>query len=824
MGASSRIIGTPPTARITVAVGSPGGPAGASRRRRSLDGRRCRFFRGAWWFGPRSATIASSERAFASPRLPLRLVAMKTLLVLVSVCLANLLHAATALGAEEGSFASEWKGSRVWVGPEHWANPLQDWRVDSGELIGKAGRGRSVHRLTHQVGAGRGTLETSVTLRLVGAAERREAASRHWAGFSLGIRGDLDSYRHALVHPKRSVDAGVRGDGTVFFRGQTSDRRVPLEEPVRLSLRVTEGGDVTVRAEPDDGSAAVLLSGAVEPDDLKGNIALAVQEKGQPTEARWGFRDWQAAGTRLQSHPEQTFGPVLWTQYTLHAQTLKLTAHFPPIGEQDDWQARLQLRGADGSWATVADQRIDPLSRTAAFRVDGWNGTRNARYRVAYSWQGEDHYWEGTIRADPRSTDQLEVGVFSCDHGELFPNARIVGNVKIQDPDLVFFAGDQIYESYGGFGVARGAGTEQAMLDYLRKYWQFGWSWREVLRDRPSIIIPDDHDVFQGNLWGHGGRALPAGDSRRPAFAKGGFLMPVRWVNAIQRTQVSHLPDPVDPEPCESGIEVYFTELRYGGASFAIIEDRKFKAGPNSEVGGKGSANEHPGQYDLGEIGLLGRRQEAFLQRWAEQAADLDVRFVCSQTIFAKASTHSGQDLARRRGGTDSGGWPKPARDRALRLLRPASPIMLHGDQHFGSLLIHGVDDWEDAPLAFMVPGTSNGFPRAWWPEQPGENRPERGAEWTGRFFDDLGNRITVLAAGNPERGSNVQRPEPGRNIEDIQHNKGSGHGVVIVDRDEQEVTFQLWRLQFDAAHPEPEDQFTGFPQTLPLPQPGRGF
>ena len=56
--------------------------------------------------------------------------------------------------------------------------------------------------------------------------------------------------------------------------------------------------------------------------------------------------------------------------------------------------------------------------------------------------------------------------------------------------------------------------------------------------------------------------------------------MEVDWVNAVQRTQSGHLPDPVDPEPCPSGIEVYFTELRYGGASFAIIEDRKFKTGP----------------------------------------------------------------------------------------------------------------------------------------------------------------------------------------------------------------------------------------------------
>ena len=36
-----------------------------------------------------------------------------------------------------------------------------------------------------------------------------------------------------------------------------------------------------------------------------------------------------------------------------------------------------------------------------------------------------------------------------------------------------------------------GKPTEEAVLDYLRKYWQHGWTWRELLRDRPSVVIPD---------------------------------------------------------------------------------------------------------------------------------------------------------------------------------------------------------------------------------------------------------------------------------------------------------------------------------------------
>ncbi|MCB1020432.1 MAG: twin-arginine translocation signal domain-containing protein, partial [Acidobacteria bacterium] len=52
--------------------------------------------------------------------------------------------AGLASAAEGGfSFESRWKGSRVWVGPEYWANPLQNWRVEDGEAIAKAAAGRT---------------------------------------------------------------------------------------------------------------------------------------------------------------------------------------------------------------------------------------------------------------------------------------------------------------------------------------------------------------------------------------------------------------------------------------------------------------------------------------------------------------------------------------------------------------------------------------------------------------------------------------------------------------------------------------------------------
>ena len=731
----------------------------------------------------------------------------------------------TAAAERATSFQSSWRGSRIWVGKEYWANPLQDWRVEDAEVIGRAGASRTLHLLTHQVVATGGGFEMETTVRLVSSGSGGATVAKTWAGFVFGVRGSLPGFQHPLVHPAVSVAAGLRGDGRVFC-GDSIGGSVPSDSPVRLTLSVREAGSAfesKLSARPASGGTPTEVTETIDGSRLPGNIALAAQAPGRPgpetSGVEWGFRDWRVGGSQVEAHPDQTFGPILWTQYTLSRGTLKLAALFPPLGEDDEWTARLETRRG-ARWATIGTAPIERLSRTAIFRLEDWDDTRDVDYRVAYSWQDEEHYWGGLIRKDPREQERLRIGVFSCDHGEVFPQHRMVRNVTLQDPDILFFAGDQIYEGYGGFGVAREKPSEEAMIDYLRKYWQFGWTWRSILKERPSIIIPDDHDVFQGNIWGQRGRALPRSPDGR-GFEGGGYLMEVDWVNAVQRTQSGHLPDAVDPAPCESGIEVYFTEVRYGGASFAIIEDRKFKTGPADILSSeqRAAGRRDPGVVDIEGADLLGPRQEAFLRDWARDSADADFRLVCSQTIFCKATTHAGANLDRRLTDLDCGGWPQAARDRALAILRPMHDvIMLHGDQHIGSLVRHGIDEWEDGPMAFMVPGTSNGFPRAWWPERTGANRVPSAPAWTGRYRDGLGNRMTVLGAANPEKDSNTRKGQAGLNAEEVAHHKGSGHGNVILDRRVRTATFEIWRHAFDAGRPRRQDQFLGFPIVWALP------
>jgi hypothetical protein len=718
--------------------------------------------------------------------------------------------AASAAGAAE--FASDWQGTRDWTGPACWANPLQDWRVEDGDLVGDAARNRTVHCLTHDTGGTNAAFRLDVTVRL-DSAKPPSMPDKVWGGFALGLRGAIDDARHALIYSDTRVDAGLRADGRVFVGDAAGEGSVDAAKPSRLALCAESvGGDtrLTVTATQDHRSstATALVPAAL----LRGNLALAAESpRRRPTEGdrppiRWRFHDWRASGPRVDAHPERAFGPVLWTQYTISRGVLKLSAQFPPLGPADAKEATLQVRRGD-VWTDAARASIDPMARTAVFRIAPWDGADDVPCRVTYPWRGRTSEWAGTIRREPIERDNLVVAAFSCDIGTAFPQPRMVRNLAIQNPDLLCFLGDQIYESYGGFGMTR-APTDVAMLDYLRKFYQFGWTWRDLLKDRPSVIIPDDHDVFQGNLWGHGGRALPGTGEKD--FAAGGYAMPPDWVNAVHRTQTGHLPDPPDPAPMDQGISVYFTDLLYGRVSFAILEDRAFKTGPRSVLKGRPA---DAAAYDV-PADLLGTRQERFLRGWAADWRSTDLKVALSQTIFCKVTTHAGQDLKPGRFDTDCGGWPPAGRRRALEEIRRGFAFSIHGDQHSGALVHHGLDDWEDANVAFLVMGTANGFPRAWWPDAPGENHIAGRAPWTGRYRDIYGNRMTVLAAGNPEKGSNTLKDfDP----QEIAHLKGSGHGIVRLDKAQGTATFELWRHDFDAAAPKPGDQFPDFPQTYRL-------
>ncbi len=564
------------------------------------------------------------------------------------------------------------------------------------------------------------------------------------------------------------------------------------------------------------------ISRSVPADRLAGNLALVCHYRraggGRRAAAaggnvRFWFRDWQVAGGKVETHDDQAFGPVLWAQYTLSGRVLKMTAQMPPLGEKDGKTVRLQVRRRpEGEWAEIARAKTHPLARTATFRVADWDPARDTPYRVAYALIGadgkaRDHYFGGTVRRDPVDKETIVVAAFTGNSDYAFPNLDLVKHVGIHDPDVLFFSGDNIYENVGGYGCQRGP-LDQAVLGYLRKWYFFGWAHADLLRDRPCVSIPDDHDVYHGNLWGHGGRKCPRG------INSGGYAMDPNWVKMVERTQTSNLPDPFDPTPVEQGIGVYYTNMTYGRVSFAILEDRKFKTGPQGLVPPtKSGRSDHvtdpkfdPKTADVPGARLLGKRQLEFLRAWAADWRGCDFKCALSQTVFANLATLHGGGLRRLIADYDSNGWPQTGRNKALRDMRRGFALMIGGDQHLATLAHHGVETWGDAGWSLCVPSVANFYPRAWVPLKPAHNWRKGMIEHTGEFLDAFGNHVTVHAHTNPRK--------MGREPASI-HDKMPGYGIVRFHKKTRKITIECWPLFADPKDPKTGTQYEGWPRTI---------
>ena len=362
------------------------------------------------------------------------------------------------------------------------------------------------------------------------------------------------------------------------------------------------------------------------------------------------------------------------------------------------------------------------------------------------------------------------------------------------NPDFIAFVGDQFYESTGGFGIQK-APLDAAIIDYLRKWFFHGWTWRQLIKDRPSISIPDDHDVYQGNLWGEGGAA------QATTQEAGGYHMPPDWINVVHRTQTAHHPDPYDREPCKQGVTNYYGALTYGGISFAILADRQFKSAPEGKVPPTGDRGDHvvdlnfdPKTADLDGLELLGSRQLQFLKEWARDWRGAEMKSVISQTIFTGMATTHGGNREILRADYDQNGWPQSARNAALREIRKCHAFHLAGDQHLPAVVHYGIDAHRDAGVAFAGPAVNTGYPRWWEPtEKVNARRPGQGI--TGDFTDHFGHPMTVLAVKN---GAVKPRTETVENLTD----KSSGFGMVRFDKMKRVITIECWPFGADFGQP----------------------
>ena len=481
---------------------------------------------------------------------------------------------------------------------------------------------------------------------------------------------------------------------------------------------------------------------------------------------------------------------VAFALYTHDRGVLKMTAQLYPLRPGEPREARLELRRG-GEWEEVAKAPVLYPGWSAHFRVENWEGRESVPYRVRH---GERAMFEGTVRRDPVDKNEIVVATLSCNSSRTTgPREEIVNNLKAQDPDLLFFAGDQTYRH----------------TEHTAGFIEFGLQFRDIIRDRPAICIPDDHDVGHPNLWGESGKK-----AELRTGADGGYFYPVEYVKMVERCQTWHLPDAFDPTPVRRGIGVYYTSLRLGGVDFAILEDRKFKSGPQGKIPQMGPRPDHindesydPKSIDVAGLELLGERQLRFLREWGQDWTGAEMKVVLSQTAFCGAVHLHGSRTNRLLADLDCNGWPQTGRNRALEEIRRAWATHLCGDQHLAVVVKHGIEEWGDGPYAFTNPAIVNTIYGRWWLPKDEKAGPNPVANsplpWTGDYKDGLGNKITMMAYANPG------------NIQD-ETERGDGYGLARFNKKERTITFECWP-RFAKVSDGEKAQFPGWPITVEM-------
>ena len=758
--------------------------------------------------------------------------------------------------AKQFSPAIAQKITRPWLGSDFWANPQEDWQVRDGKLENtRSGGDRKVVLLTAEL-----TDEVVPFTISVRINQQSKTTTTGYAGLEIGIQGRENDFRNSAVFGHGLI-AGVDAKGFLFV-GTPSQEDPILPLPVhdiRLELHGTPNSDgatyrLILRAYAADSKelVATCRRESVHSSWLRGLVAVAASSKPLPTtpilstsrpaefEAtsrrgggtnRFAFNNVVLAGDKVAEHPERAFGPILWTTYTLTNEgVLHLLVQGATFSREEDLQVILRLDNEK-----VFKAKLDPVSRTARFRVPNIDLSRDH----SFATQLADGKWSGIIRKTPTPQRSLVVASFTGNKDTWFPNTPLIENTKAQNPDLLLFTGDQIYESVGGYGsVCDQKPNDRVMQCYLRKYALFGWVWRDLLAQIPSVILPDDHDVFHGNLWGANGIAADVSlHGCMNVQDSGGYKLSVESVNAIHRTQTGNLPDPVDPTPCPSGISVYFTQLEYGPFNLIILADRQFKSAPKgllpeAKISNGWAQNKDfdpRTQADLPEAQLLGPRQEKFLAEWAKALPpDEPFRIVVSQSPWLapqtlpksarsdgcvpKLKVYSSDEYPpddEPKADFDTDGWPQSKRTLALRLVRQAKAFHLNGDQHLGTCGQYGLDGYNDGPWWISSPSICNAWPRRWMPACEGKNRRAGDPKWLGEFIDGFGNKFTMHAVSNPRKDSRF----PKRMYE-----RAPGYTITRWNLTEGTVTLENWPYWAGPQRMAPDNRpYPGWPISVDL-------
>ena len=362
-------------------------------------------------------------------------------------------------------------------------------------------------------------------------------------------------------------------------------------------------------------------------------------------------------------------GVTLWTR--LLARPMDEAGGMPPVPLRVRWEIRDESGGAPLRRGLACAE--PDWAHAVRVEVRGLEPGRAYRYRFA---SGAATSVEGRFRTAPAAGtgDRLRLVFASCQQYEQGWYAAWRHAVA-EDPDLVVFLGDYIYESSWGRRHVRrhDPGVPTTLAGYRRRHALYRGDPDLQAAHAACAWIPtwDDHEVENDYAAG----LSQTGVSSRAFLARRA---------AAYRAYFEHMPLPWSMAPQGPAMQLYGSVDWGALVRLHVLDDRQYRSPQAcSAPGFAGSRTVGPDCEALRDPSrtLLGERQEAWFES-SVRASRARWNLVAQQTLMGRCDRRAGPEQAWWTDGWD--GYPQ-ARRRLLAALREsgaANPIALGGDVH----------------------------------------------------------------------------------------------------------------------------------------------
>lgn len=789
--------------------------------------------------------------------------------IAISILLSCVFFLKTQLSfAQELVFHWDSIPNQPWLAYNFWQNSLNDWSVEDNCVVGKPfyPNNRTAHITSHSISNSDSSLFIEFDIKLYEAVKNDSAAE---FGILIGVGApDLPQPTNNLIFKTLSPAPchffGIKSNGDIILKDFQKDSLIEsfqldstqrakiinelynngvtlsigYKEKKKLIFNSSSGTNLTLKA------ASLMLSkfiiNPIVKSPPKGNIALRYNSN-TPYQKNVCFDNLKITGEgyTLNATNNGLIDPILSSFYTCTKDSLFFTAQLMPFKPDSNELFSLTIWPNNKSTYSYTGT-FNSTSYQLRFRIKIPTGFKSFDYILKYRGNQSDIWTSktGIIKTQPTRKKPRIMALncngfsFYTDHllnykNLLYPYRQIEKGFNKFKPDVVTFLGDQIYESRPEHPINS---PEHQALDYIYKWNIWCYTFRNITKNQPTIILTDDHDVFQGNLWGNGGNRPILNQNEIPAYYgehnydtwmqdNGGYILGSEFANLVIKSQTSHLPFPHQPKPSNEIVN-YYTSYEYGALNFAILEDKKFKSPPskNSFEVYNGFALKDslsPKDYNNPDLKLLGDDQLSFLTNWSENLRKRKAaKIILTQSAYVSLTTvplnySALKDKPVKRDSSkqkvspdmDTNGWPKAGRDRALNALNQNNILFISGDQHLGAVI--EVFDSSQTPFTFFsVPAITNTWPRMWWPSNEHQNKNHP----LGDYTDAFGNELTVKAIANPTKNA----PEPS----DFNY-KSPGFGIIDINKKGTKAKLKAYPLFFDQK--KRSTMFPGWPVKVSL-------